>query len=146
MNSAAQTIIQESVRSGCLRCPPHPTAVPDGHRNTGGYNTHLPTHDTLLTTMAGDSSSHYTHRRVKHHEFDARYGGGGWVGLGWDRASHRQGLQASASFPVRHWSQILAVRFQGRADWDSPHGPHRSVGEREMLSWCRCVWAGALRG
>ena len=38
------------------------------------------------------------------------------VGLGWDRASHRRGLQASASFPARHWSQILAVRFQGRAD------------------------------
>ena len=38
------------------------------------------------------------------------------VGLGWDRASHRRGLQASTSFPVRHWSQILAVRFQGRAD------------------------------
>ena len=40
----------------------------------------------------------------------------GGVGLGWDRASHRRALQASASFPARHWSQILAVRFQGRAD------------------------------
>ena len=41
---------------------------------------------------------------------------GGGVGCGWDRASHRQGLQACTSVPAWHWSQILAVRFQGRAE------------------------------
>ena len=35
------------------------------------------------------------------------------VGLGWDRTSHRRALQASSSFAARHWSQILAVSFQG---------------------------------
>ena len=71
-----------------------------------------------------------------------RWGGGG-VGTGPHTSG---GWQASASFPARHWAQILAVRFQGRADEDSPHGPHRCAGERETPSWCLCLWAGPHRG
>ena len=62
--------------------------------------------------------------------------GGLLEGAGLGRASHRRGLQACAPVLVRHWSQILAVQFQGPADWGSPRGPHRNTCVWEALSWC----------
>ena len=42
--------------------------------------------------------------------------------------------------------ESLAVRSQSRADWDSPHGPHRSAGVRETSSGCLRVGGRGGRG
>ena len=46
-------------------------------------------------------------------------GGGEGVGLGQGLTQGR-GLQACTPVPARNWSQTLAVRLQGRADWEPP--------------------------
>ena len=67
----------------------------------------------------------------------------GWVGLrrGLTPAGHCRPLCAS---PARHWSQILCCPVPRLSALGQPHGPHRSVGERETPPLCLCEWAGGV--
>uniref|UniRef100_A0A7S4LHL6 Uncharacterized protein n=1 Tax=Eutreptiella gymnastica TaxID=73025 RepID=A0A7S4LHL6_9EUGL len=56
------------------------------------------------------------------------------------------GIAGIRILPARHGYQILAIRFQGRADWDIPHGPHCCAAVWETPSWCLCVCRGRGAG
>ena len=63
------------------------------------------------------------------------HGGGGGSGSGSGLGLTPAGDCRPALTSLRGTGpKSCAVRFQGGADWDSPHGPQRSAGERETPS------------